>query len=207
MLKNLSVIDFANETASDSPAPGGGSIAALNAAMAASLLSMVASLTMGKEKFKDVEEEMKAIQKETSILKDEFVDAIDEDANSFNGVMEAFKMPKETEEDKKKRSDKIQEGYESAIEVPLGLGKRVTDLYKYATILAEKGNQNAITDVAVAVLNIKSAQEAAFLNVRINLSSVKNHDFKERVIAEMEEAKLKVAENHEKLLEIVDKAL
>lgn len=106
MLKDLNIVEFANETASDSPAPGGGSIAALNASMAASLLAMVAGLTVGKKKYMDVSERMEEIQAKLLKYKDEFVDGIDKDANSFNGVMDAMKLPKETEEEKAARSEK-----------------------------------------------------------------------------------------------------
>jgi len=108
MLKDLNIVEFANETASDSPAPGGGSIAALNAAMAASLLAMVANLTIGKKRYLDVSDRMEELQKELVKYKDDFVEGIDKDANSFNGVMDAMKLPKETEEEKKARSEKIQ---------------------------------------------------------------------------------------------------
>ena len=158
MLKDLNIVEFADETASNSPAPGGGSIAALNASMAASLLAMVAGLTVGKKKYMDVSERMEELQTELNKYKDEFVEGIDRDANSFNGVMDAMKLPKETDEEKELRSEKIQEGYKAAIEVPLGLGTKVTELYDYARELAEKGNSNAITDVAVALLNIELLQ-------------------------------------------------
>ena len=178
MLKDLNIVEFANETASDSPAPGGGSIAALNASMAASLLAMVAGLTVGKKKYMDVSERMEELQAKLLKYKDEFVDGIDKDASSFNGVMDAMKLPKETEEEKALRSEKIQEGYRNAIEVPLGLGMKVTELYDYARELAEKGNSNAITDVAVALLNIEAAVHGAFLNVIINLNSLKDQDYR-----------------------------
>ena len=107
MLKDLNIVEFADETASNSPAPGGGSIAALNASMAASLLAMVAGLTVGKKKYMDVSERMEELQTELNKYKDEFVEGIDRDANSFNGVMDAMKLPKETDEEKAYRKKMI----------------------------------------------------------------------------------------------------
>ena len=206
MLKDLNIVEFADETASNSPAPGGGSIAALNASMAASLLAMVAGLTVGKKKYMDVSERMEELQTELNKYKDEFVEGIDRDANSFNGVMDAMKLPKETDEEKELRSEKIQEGYKAAIEVPLGLGTKVTELYDYARELAEKGNSNAITDVAVALLNIKAAVEGAFLNVIINLNSLKNQDYR-RELEEKDSVRKIVDKNHEEIMKIVDEKL
>lgn len=207
MLKDLNIVEFADETASNSPAPGGGSIAALNASMAASLLAMVAGLTVGKKKYMDVSERMEELQTKLNKYKDEFVEGIDRDANSFNGVMDAMKLPKETDEEKELRSEKIQEGYKAAIEVPLGLGTKVTELYDYARELAEKGNSNAITDVAVALLNIKAAVEGAFLNVIINLNSLKNQDYRRELEEKMDSVRKIVDKNHEEIMKIVDEKL
>lgn len=207
MLKDLNIVEFADETASNSPAPGGGSIAALNASMAASLLAMVAGLTVGKKKYMDVSERMEELQTELNKYKDEFVEGIDRDANSFNGVMDAMKLPKETDEERELRSEKIQEGYKAAIEVPLGLGTKVTELYDYARELAEKGNSNAITDVAVALLNIKAAVEGAFLNVIINLNSLKNQDYRRELEEKMDSVRKIVDKNHEEIMKIVDEKL
>ncbi|MDO5715606.1 MAG: cyclodeaminase/cyclohydrolase family protein [Tissierellia bacterium] len=207
MLKDLSIENFAKETASDSPAPGGGSIAALNASMAASLLAMVASLTIGKKRFVDVEEEMKDLLIRCNEYRDEFVNTIDRDANSFNGVIDAFKMPKDTEEEKKARSEKIQEGYKEAISVPLGLGIKVVELYDIARILAEKGNENAITDVAVALINIKAAVEGAFLNVDINLNSLKDEGYRKELESKKEQVHQVIENNHADIMKIVHEKL
>lgn len=207
MLKDLNIVEFANETASDSPAPGGGSIAALNAAIAASLLSMVANLTIGKKRYADVNDRMEELVPELNKYKDEFVEGIDKDSDSFNGVIAAMKLPKETEEEKKARSEKIQEGYKEAIAVPLGLGTKVVELYDYARELAETGNTNAITDVAVAAINIKAAVEGAFLNVIINLNSLKDEAYRHELEEKMESVRNTVEKNHKEIMEIVNKKL
>ena len=135
------------------------------------------------------------------------VDGIDKDANSFNGVMDAMKLPKETEEEKAARSEKIQEGYRNAIEVPLGLGMKVTELYDYARELAEKGNSNAITDVAVALLNIEAAVHGAFLNVIINLNSLKDQDYRHELEEKMDATRKIVEKNHAEIMKVVDEKL
>lgn len=207
MLKDLNIVEFTNETASDSPAPGGGSIAALNAAIAASLLSMVANLTIGKKRYADVNDRMEELVPELNKYKDEFVEGIDKDSDSFNGVIAAMKLPKETEEEKKVRSEKIQDGYKEAIAVPLGLGTKVVELYDYARELAETGNTNAITDVAVAAINIKAAVEGAFLNVIINLNSLKDESYRHELEEKMESVRNTVEKNHKEIMEIVNKKL
>lgn len=207
MLKDLSIVEFANETASNSPAPGGGSIAALNAAMAASLLSMVANLTIGKKKYMDFSQRAEKIAEECSQYKDLFVNAIDKDASSFNGVMAAMKLPKDTEEEKEIRSAKIQEEYKNAIEVPLSLGTKVTELYSYCKELAQNGNSNAITDVAVALINIRAASEGAFLNVKINLNSLKDEKYKHELEEKMESVNKLVEENEREIKKVVDEKL
>lgn len=194
MLKDLSVKDFVAETASDSPAPGGGSVSALAAAQAAALLGMVANLTVKSKKYEEIHEEMEELAEKCKSYELDFVEDIDKDANSFNSVMEAFKMPKETEEDKKARSAKIQEGYKKAAKVPFEVGKKAIELLDIADILVAKGNTNAITDVGVGVLNIKLATTGAFYNVKINLGSIKDEEFVNELKKEMKD-----------LLEIVEK--
>lgn len=177
MLKDLSVKDFVAETASDSPAPGGGSVSALAAAQAAALLGMVANLTVKSKNYTDVHEEMKPLVDELAKYHEEFTDFIDKDANSFNGVIDAFKLPKSTDEEKAARSAKIQEEYKNAANVPFTVGMKTVELIDYAEKLVEKGNKNAITDVGVGVLNIKLAVTGAFYNVKINLGSIKDEAY------------------------------
>lgn len=187
MLIDLSVKDFVYETASSSPAPGGGAVSALAAAQGAALFEMVANLTINSKKYEDYHIEMKEIAKKCKIYEDEFLKSVDEDANSFNLVMEAFKMPKESEEDKIKRSAKIQEGYKKAAIVPFEVGKKAVELFDIAQVLVKKGNTNAITDIAVGVLNTKLAISGAFYNVEINLLSIKDKEFVEDLKIKMDE--------------------
>ncbi|RVU55510.1 cyclodeaminase/cyclohydrolase family protein [Anaerosphaera multitolerans] len=204
MLKDLSVKDFVAETASDSPAPGGGSVSALGAAQAAALLGMVANLTVKSKKYEELHEEMAEIAKKCKKYEEDFVEDIDRDANSFNGVMKAFKMPKETDEEKAARSAKIQEEYKNAANVPLSVGLKTIELLDIAEVLAEKGNPNAITDVGVGVLNIKLAVTGAFYNVKINLGSIKDEAYVADLKNQMSEALATVDERADKILKTVE---
>ena len=185
-LKGLSVEAFINETGSSSPAPGGGSIAALNAASAAALVEMVASLTIGKEKHAAVEADMKAVQAKASELKTKFVNFIDEDSNAFNKIMAAFKLPKGTDEEKAVRSEAIQTATKEAALVPFRVGEAANELFALAEEVIIKGNQNAVTDGAVAAMNARVAVKGAFLNVKINLGSIKDEAFVAELNAKME---------------------
>ncbi len=185
------------ETASDSPAPGGGSVSALAAAQAAALLGMVANLTVKSKNYTDVHEEMKPLVDELAKYHEEFTDFIDKDANSFNGVIDAFKLPKSTDEEKAARSAKIQEEYKNAANVPFTVGMKTVELIDYAEKLVEKGNKNAITDVGVGVLNIKLAVTGAFYNVKINLGSIKDEayvkDLKDKMAKTLKEVDERIA--------------
>jgi formiminotetrahydrofolate cyclodeaminase len=176
-LKKMTVEAFIQETSSSSPAPGGGSIAALNAASAAALIEMVAHLTIGKEKYASAEPEMKEVAAKAASLKNEFLALIDEDSNAFNKIMAAFKMPKGTDEEKAVRHEAIQEATKGAALVPFKVGETANRLLELADIVICRGNANAVTDGAVASMNARAAVRGAFLNVKINLSSIKDAAF------------------------------
>ena len=184
-LRKLTVEGFINETASSSPAPGGGSVAALNAASSAALIAMVADLTIGKEKYKASEEEMKDIAAKAGALKDQFLSLIDEDSNAFNKIMAAFKLPKDTDEAKKARSAAIQEATKGAALVPFKVGETANSLFALAEAVILRGNPNAVTDGAVAAMNARAAVRGAFLNVKINLGSIKDQVFVDDLKAKM----------------------
>lgn len=204
MLKELTVAGFVAETSSDSPAPGGGSVSALAAAQAAALLGMVANLTVKSKKYEAVHEEMQKYAEELKELELDFVEDIDRDSNSFNGVMAAFKLPKETDEEKAVRTKTIQEEYKKAASVPLQVGLKTLKLLDYAGVLIEKGNSNAITDVGVGLLNLKLAVRGAFYNVKINLGSIKDEAFVADTKKQMAEALEKVEAVTEPLLEKIE---
>lgn len=160
MLKELTVEEFVKLTASGEPTPGGGSVSALAGSIGSALNSMVYNLTNGKKVYKDLDEESRleldTTAKKVEDLTAKLVVAMEEDTKAFDGVMAAFKMPKETEEEKKARSAAIQEGYKKAMEVPLDTAKLCLDSLKLMKTMAVNGSINAISDVGVGCLLVLS---------------------------------------------------
>jgi len=206
-LASKTIKGFLSETASSSPAPGGGSVAALSGALGTALSSMVCNLTIGKEKYKDVEDEIKKVLTKSEKLRKELTILIDEDTEAFNDVIKAFKMPKETDEQKKKRSNAIQEGYKTAAAVPLKTAETCEQILDIAVVLAKIGNQNSITDAAVSALMAKAGVESAILNVRINLGSIKDEAFVEKISKELIDLEKSTERKTEEILKIVKKAM
>jgi len=189
MLVNLNVKEFVNETESNSPVPGGGSIAALAGALSAALSGMVAGLTIGKKGYEECQAEMEEVAKKASEIKEKLVDLIDRDATSFDDVMKAFKLPKDTDEQKEIRTKTIQEGMKYAASVPFETAETAAQMMDLAEIVIEKGNSNAVTDGAVSAMMSRTAVLSALLNVKINLGSIKDQEFVvdyEKKIAELE---------------------
>ena len=174
MLSSLSVTDLLNEIASNSPAPGGGSVSALAASLGAALTSMVCRLTLGKKKYTDVQVEMEIILKRSEYLRVQFISLIDEDTEAFDKVIAAYGLPKETEEQKTKRIAEIQKALKIATLVPLKLTELCREAMELVKIVVEKGNKNSISDASVAALMLQAGCEGAALNVKINLKSI--HD-------------------------------
>jgi methenyltetrahydrofolate cyclohydrolase len=187
MLSTLPLSDFLNETASSSPAPGGGSISALAASLGTALASMVCRLTIGKKKYEDVQSEMENILMQTEALRPQFMALIDEDTSAFNNVMAAYGLPKETDEQKANRRAEIQAAMKTATLVPLNLMELCIESLKLVSTLVEKGNRNSISDAGVAALMLQAGGEGAALNVNINLGSLTDADF-------VEQTKIKVGQ-------------
>lgn len=192
MLGNMTVTEFLEKTASNDPVPGGGSIAALSAATAAALTEMVANLTVGKKKYVEVEAEMQEIAKAFGEKRDELIKDIDRDSDAYNKVMEAFKLPKETETEIEARKNAIQEATKQAALVPLEVAKKAFGLMETIEKVVVKGNQNAVTDGAVAAMMARTAVLSALYNVKINLGSIKDSDFVEKVSKEVTELETKI---------------
>ena len=165
---------FLEDLASDSPTPGGGSAAAYSAAMAAGLAAMVARVTVGKKKYAEVEAEMQEVIAKAETLRAQFTEAVAQDAEAFNAVMAAFKLPKSTAEEKEIRSNAIQDATLHASKVPLSVVEKVGDLLPLIQVVAEKGNSNAITDAGSAAALAQAALTGAGMNVRINLGGLKD---------------------------------
>jgi len=165
---------FLEDLASENPTPGGGSAAAYSAAMAAGLVAMVARVTIGKKKYADVEAEMQVVVEKAEALRTFFTEAVVQDAEAFNGVMAAYRLAKDTAEEKDIRSRAIQHATLHAAEVPLGVVEKVIELLPLIRTVAEKGNANAITDAGSAGALAQAALTGAGMNVRINLSGLKD---------------------------------
>jgi len=203
MLIDKKICNFLDELASNSSTPGGGSVAALAGALGAALISMVGNLTIGKRKYEEVEEDFKRIISSSEKLRHELSQLIEEDVKVFNNFMATYKMPKETEDEKKIRAEKIQESLIKAAEVPLKTAYKCLDIMILSKEAAEKGNVNVVSDAGVAVLMAEAALESAILNVKINLGMIKDEKIKEELSSSIKELLLKEKGQKEKVLEIV----
>ena len=168
---------FIDDVASSSPAPGGGSVSAAAGSLASALSSMVCRLTIGKKRFKDVEDELKLVLEKAEEIRKQMQEFIVKDAESFEKVMDAFKLPKYTDEEIQKRNQAIQDATKGAILIPLQVMEKGVEALKLSQIVVEKGNPNMISDAGVSALMAKTAVEGAYLNVRINLKSIEDQDF------------------------------
>ncbi|MEK7671467.1 MAG: cyclodeaminase/cyclohydrolase family protein [Bacteroidota bacterium] len=177
MATKKSLNGFLDELASSSPAPGGGSVAALAGALGAALTSMVCNLTIGKKKYAGVEEDMKKILKESEELRARFTLLIDQDADAFNKVMEAFSLPKDDESQQALRDAAITAATKEATMVPLEVMKHCIDALALAQNIAANGNKNSVSDAGVSALMLHAACESAALNVRINLNALSDSEF------------------------------
>ncbi len=175
MLTHKTVKEFLDELASSSPAPGGGSVAALCGSLASALCSMVCRLTIGKKKYADVSDELQAVLEKTEFYRNEFTRLIDEDTKVFNLVMEAYKLPKETEEDLAARSAAIEEALKKAVDVPMEVLKYTSEVIELAINVANKGNINSISDASVGALLLQTTGLSALYNILINLKSIQDH--------------------------------
>ena len=200
MLADMTVKEFLDQTASSSPVPGGGSVAAFSAGVAAALTEMVANLTLGKKGYEEVQEEMKEIAGKGINYRKQFVEDIDRDSDAFNEVMAAFKLPKETDEEKEARKNAIQAGSKNATLVPLQVAKNAFEMMDMIEKVVEQGNKNAVTDGAVAAMMARTAVLSALYNVKINLGSIKDTAFVEKVTKEMNVLESKVHEMEQKIL-------
>jgi len=175
-LVNMTNRSFVDELSSDSPAPGGGSVAALCGAQAAALTAMVANLTVGKKNYQDVQERVKAIAETAQEAKDFFLAAIDDDTAAFNAVMDCFRLPKNSPEQKIARDLAIAAATRQATRVPLSVLEQSSALLDVVVEIAEIGNVNSLSDAGVAALTAMSGAEGAYYNVLINLDSLLNLD-------------------------------
>ena len=195
---------FVNETASESPAPGGGSISAYMGALGAALGTMVANLSSHKPGWDDRWEEFSVIAEKGQALKEELLHLVDEDTNAFNRIMAAFGLPKKSEEEKAARHAAIQEATKYAIEVPYKTVCASFQVFDICKAMIEKGNPNSVTDAGVGVLCAKAAVTGAFLNVKINASSLDDKNYSDNIVKQAAGFVTKANELEKSLLEQVN---
>jgi formiminotetrahydrofolate cyclodeaminase len=185
-LTDQKVTEFLDALASNAPAPGGGSVAALSGALGAALLSMVCNLTLGKKRYADVQDDIAALVEKTEALRHRLTDLLEADVEVFTGVSAAYKMPRKPPEARAARSAAIQEALKAATQVPLDVAKACVEVIELCTQTAEQGNRGAVSDAGVAVLMAEAGLRSAALNVIININAIKDEAFSTKVQGELD---------------------
>jgi len=193
---------FLDKLSSKSPEPGGGSAAALVGAEAAGLVGMVCYLTLGKEKYADVQADIERLKDQSEALRADMQRLLQEDTEAFAEASAAYKLPRDTDEQKKVRAEKIQAGLKKATEVPFEIGVKALDVARLSLTAAEKGNKGAVSDAGVAVVFAEAAVQAAAMNVRINLVSIKDEPYVSEKWKAMQAMMNEVVTLREKVLKI-----
>jgi len=205
--KDKKIKTFLDTLASKSPTPGGGSAAALVGAMSAALLSMVGNLTIGKEKYLDVENDIKRLLEKSEKLRADFEELIEKDIEAFNQFMAVMKLPKETKEQKENRSREMQNALKDAANVPLEIARKSLEVLNICQEVAAKGNKNVISDAGVGAIVAEAAFESAILNVKINSGMIKDEKDKKDLNREIEELNRLVKGKKDKAMGIVLKKI
>jgi glutamate formiminotransferase/formiminotetrahydrofolate cyclodeaminase len=203
-LLKMNLREFCNETLSDSPAPGGGSVAALMGALGASLGGMVANLSAGKRGWDEKLQFFSDWAVKAQKLKDELLFLVDEDTNAFNKVMDAFGLPKGSDDEKKARATAIESATKYAAEIPLKVMQTASKSYELLAEMAEKGNPASVSDVGVGALSTRACIEGAALNVRINLGQLKDEKIKSELSKKVEQLKADSEANFKKVSQVVE---
>ena len=206
-LVDMTCTGFANETASESPAPGGGSVSAYIGSLGVSLATMVANLSSHKAGWDERWEEFSNWAEKGQKLKDELLYLVDEDTRSFNRIMDAFSLPKSTDEDKKIRTAAIQEATKYAIEVPFKTMQKALESMEIIRAMVETGNPNSVTDAGVGALCARSAVIGAFLNVKVNASGLSDKAFVENIMAKGKEIEGEAIRLESEILKLVDQKI
>jgi glutamate formiminotransferase/formiminotetrahydrofolate cyclodeaminase len=206
-LISMDLSDFADETASESPAPGGGSIAAYVGALGVSLGTMVANLSSHKKGWDDRWEEFSTWAEKGQRYKSELVRLVDADTKAFNQIMDAFGLPKSTDEEKATRKKAIQQATRTAIETPFAVMQNAYDSMEVIKAMAETGNPNSVSDAGVGALCARSAVMGAFMNVRINAAGYDDKGFVNDIITRGKEIESNAIEMEEQILKIVNEKI
>jgi formiminotetrahydrofolate cyclodeaminase len=198
---------FLDKLASKSPEPGGGSVAALTGSLGAALVSMVCGLTLGKEKYKDVQPQVEALVKESEKLRTEMQDLIQKDTEVYGGLSEVYKMPKNTDAEKAARTARMQEALKLACQVPFEIGLKSLEVAKLAGRAAEIGNVAAVSDAGVAVLLAQACAQSAALNVKINVNSIRDETYTRETWSKMQDVLKQVAALEKSVMETTYKKM
>jgi methenyltetrahydrofolate cyclohydrolase len=203
MTKNSSIAAFLDDLASERPTPGGGGAAAVCGAIGAALVSMVANLTIGKKNYQAVAEDLKAVNEKAERLRAELTHAIEEDVAAFDSVMGAYGLPRATDEEKAKRTLAIRAALKDATLAPLRAAKACFEVIRLSAAVAEKGNLNVISDAGVAVLAANAGLRSAALNVFTNAKAIKDREFAEKHLTEVNALLAQAAEMTEQVYQTV----
>ena len=203
-LVDMSVSDFSDETASESPAPGGGSVSACMGSLGAALGTMVANLSSHKRGWDDRWEEFSDWAEKGMECQAELTRLVDEDTEAFNKIMDAFKLPKKTEEEKKERKEAIQKATKNAIMVPFRIMETAHKSLEVIKAMAETGNPNSVTDAGVGALAVRSAVKGAYLNVKINSADLEDKDFVNEILKKGKEIEEQTEKQENEILKIVE---
>ncbi len=203
-LIKMSAEGFANETASESPAPGGGSVSAYIAALGVSLGTMVANLSSHKAGWDERWQEFSTWAEKGQKLKDELLYLVDEDTRAFNKIMDAFALAKSTEQEKSFRSSAIQDATRYAIEVPFRTMQKAFESFEIIAAMVETGNPNSVTDAGVGALCVRAAVIGAYLNVKVNGTGFKDKVFLDQIMKQAEELVIKAKTAEEEILAAVN---
>jgi glutamate formiminotransferase/formiminotetrahydrofolate cyclodeaminase len=196
------MVVFLDKLASRSPEPGGGSVSALVGALGAALVSMVGNLTLGKEKYADVQDKVEELLASSEKLRDELQRLIQKDTEVYADVSAAFKLPRETEEEKAERAARIQEALKLATEVPFEIGEKCLEVARLSETSAVIGNVGAVSDAGVAVLLAEAAAQSAALNVKINVNSIEDREFSDSKWARIQEILKETATLRERVVQL-----
>ena len=201
------IVDFLDKLASSSPEPGGGSASALAAAIGAALVSMVANLTVGKQKYADVQDQIGELVKNSEAVRARLQELVQEDTEVYGVLSKAFKMPRDTDDDKAKRADAIQAACKDATMVPYAIAEQCLEVARLSEVAADIGNVGAVSDAGVAVLLADASAQCAALNVKINLSTITDSAFNEEKWSGITDILSRTADLKDRVVDVTYKKL
>ncbi|MGC9345125.1 MAG: cyclodeaminase/cyclohydrolase family protein, partial [Bacteroidales bacterium] len=206
-LVSLSLESFMNETASESVAPGGGSVSAYLGSLGTALGSMVANISSHKRGWDERWEEFSSWAEKGKVIQNELLSLVDEDTNAFNMIMKAFGMPKTSEEDKKERKAAIEEATKNAILVPFKVMEVAFRAYEVIEEMVKEGNPNSVTDAGVGALAVRSCIKGAYLNVCVNTQGLEDKKFGDEIKAKAAELDAQSEQKEKKIIDLVESKL